>query len=69
MERVFTMLKYGAFEHPRFLLRRRGGPQTEISPATLAYNLIRMQTVLGSARLRTAQARWSASNVVPSCII
>ena len=54
VERVFAELKYRSFGHPRFLLRGRGGAQTEISLATLAYNLKRMMTVLGGASLRAA---------------
>ena len=50
VERVFAELKYRIFGHPRFLLRGRGGAQTEISLATLAYNLKRMMTVLGGAK-------------------
>jgi transposase len=56
VERVFAMLKYSIFGHPRFLLRGRGGAQTEISLGTLAYNLKRMMTVLGSSALRAALA-------------
>jgi transposase len=57
VERVFAVLKYGVFGHPRFLLRGRGGAQTEISLATLAYNLKRMMAVLGGVDLRAALAR------------
>jgi hypothetical protein len=56
VERVFAALKYGSFGHPRFLLRGRGGAQTEISLATLVYNLKRMITVLGGTNLRAALA-------------
>ena len=56
VERVFAELKYRSFGHPRFLLRGRGGAQTEISLATLAYNLKRMMRVLGGTSLRTALA-------------
>ncbi len=55
-ERPFAELKYRIFGHPRFLLRGRGGAQTEISLATLAYNLKRMLRVLGGAGLRAALA-------------
>jgi transposase len=55
-ERPFAELKYRVFGHPRFLLRGRGGAQTEISLATLAYNLKRMLTVLGGGALRVALA-------------
>jgi len=57
VERVFAMLKYGSFGHPRFLLRGRSGAQTEISLATLAYNLKRMLAVLGGSSLRAALTR------------
>jgi Transposase DDE domain len=56
VERVFAELKYRIFGHPRFLLRGRGGAQTEISLATMAYNLKRMLRVLGGVSLRTALA-------------
>jgi len=56
VERVFAALKYSIFGHPRFLLRGRGGAQTEISLATLAYNLKRMLAVLGGKGLRAAVA-------------
>ena len=56
VERVFAALKYSSFGHPRFLLRGRGGAQTEISLATMAYNLKRMLTVLGGAGLWAALA-------------
>jgi transposase len=49
-------LKYRIFGHPRFLLRGRGGAQTEISLATIAYNLKRMMNVLRGPRLRAALA-------------
>ena len=55
-ERPFAELKYRIFGHPRFLLRGRGGAQTEISLATLAYNLKRMLKVLGGESLRAALA-------------
>jgi transposase len=56
VERVFAALKYNLFGHPRFLLRGRGGAQTEISLATMAYNLKRMMAVLGEAGLRAIWA-------------
>lgn len=56
VERVFAALKYGVFGHPRFLLRGRAGAQTEISLATLVYNLKRMTAVLGGTNLRVALA-------------
>ena len=56
-ERVFAAWKYSCLGHPRFLLRGQGGVPTEISLATLAYNLKRMMAVLGGERLRIALAR------------
>jgi transposase len=56
VERVFAMLKYGIFGHPRFLLRGCGGAQTEMSLATMAYNLKRMMAVLGTGGLLIALA-------------
>ena len=56
VERVFAELKYRSFGHPRFLLRGRGGAQTEISLASMAYNLKRMMAVLGGAGLRAILA-------------
>ena len=56
VEHPFGTLKYRIFGHPRFLLRGLGGAQTEISLATMAYNLKRMMNVLGGTRLRTALA-------------
>jgi transposase len=55
-ERPFAELKYRIFGHPRFLLRGRSGAQTEISLATMAYNLKRMMRVLGGIGLRVALA-------------
>jgi len=55
-EHPFATLKYHIFGHPRFLLRGRTGAQTEISLATLVYNLKRMLTMLGGIRLRVALA-------------
>ena len=52
----FALLKYVMFGHPRFLLRGRGGAQTEISLATMAYNLKRMMQVPGGGGLRVALA-------------
>jgi hypothetical protein len=40
--------------NPRLLLRGVGGAQTEISLATMAYNLKRMINVLGGLKLTTA---------------
>jgi transposase len=44
-EHPFAALKYQIFGHPRFLLRGLRGAQTEISLATLVYNLKRMINV------------------------
>ncbi len=54
VEHPFATLKYRIFGHPRFLLRGVGGAQTEISLATMAYNLKRMLNVLGGNVLRAA---------------
>lgn len=54
VEHPFGTLKYRIFGHPRFLLRGLSGAQTEISLATLVYNLKRMMKVLGG-RVLTAQ--------------
>ena len=56
VEHPFAALKYHIFGHPRFLLRGRVGAQTEISLATMVYNLKRMLNVLGGTRLRAALA-------------
>ena len=56
VERPFAALKYHIFGHPRFLLRGRAGAQTEMSIATLVYNLKRMLKVMGGAALRAALA-------------
>lgn len=56
VEHPFGTLKYRIFGHPRFLLRGISGAQTEISLATMAYNLKRMINVLGGNRLRAALA-------------
>jgi hypothetical protein len=54
VELPFAALKYRIFGHPRFLLRGLAGAQTEISLATLIYNLKRMLNVLGGCQLRDA---------------
>jgi transposase len=54
VELPFAVLKYRIFGHPRFLLRGLAGAQTEISLATLVYNLKRMLNVLGGCQLRDA---------------
>jgi len=51
VEYPFALLKYRIFGHPRFLLRGLRGAQTEISLATMAYNLKRMINVVGGTRL------------------
>jgi IS5 family transposase len=54
VEHPFATLKYSIFGHPRFLLRGVSGAQTEISLATMAYNLKRMLNVLGGQTLAAA---------------
>jgi hypothetical protein len=49
--RPFALLKYVIFGHPRFLLRGRRGAQTEISLATLAYNLKTTINALGAGQM------------------
>jgi Transposase DDE domain len=56
VEHPFATIKYRIFGHPRFLLRGLSGAQTEISLATLVYNLKRMVNVLGGIQLRSALA-------------
>jgi transposase len=56
VEHPFAFLKYRVFGYPRFLLRGRRGAQTEISLATIAYNLKRMMNVLGGLCLRRTLA-------------
>lgn len=56
VEHPFAALKYRIFGHPRFLLRGVAGAQTEMSLATLVYNLKRMLQVMGGATLRAALA-------------
>jgi transposase len=51
VEHPFGTLKYRIFGYPRFLLRGLGGAQTEMSLATMAYNLKRMMKVLGGSCL------------------
>lgn len=51
VEHPFANLKYRIFGHPRFLLRGTRGAQTEISLATMAYNLKRMLNILGGNKL------------------
>jgi len=54
VEHPFATLKYRIFGHPRFLLRGLAGAKTEISLASMAYNLKRMINVLGGQKLITA---------------
>jgi Transposase DDE domain len=56
VELPFAALKYRIFGHPRFLLRGLAGAQTEISLATLVYNLKRMLNILGGIQFRSALA-------------
>ena len=56
VELPFAVLKYRIFGYPRFLLRGLAGAQTEISLATLVYNLKRMLNILGGVQLRLALA-------------
>jgi transposase len=56
VEHPFAALKYHIFGHPRFLLRGLAGAQSEISLATMVYNLKRMLNIVGGTRLRTALA-------------
>lgn len=56
VEHPFGTLKYRIFGHPRFLMRGLSGAQTEISLATMAYNLKRMLNVLGGGFLSRALA-------------
>jgi transposase len=51
VEHPFATLKYRIFGHPRLLLRGLHGARTEISLATMAYNLKRMVNILGASRL------------------
>jgi transposase len=54
VEHPFATLKYRIFGHPRFLLRGIEGAQTEISLATMVYNLKRMINLLGGKKLVAA---------------
>ena len=54
VEHPFASLKYRIFGYPRFLLRGLKGAQTEISLATMVYNLKRMRNVLGGGGLQAA---------------
>jgi hypothetical protein len=57
VEHPFASLKYRIFGHPRFLLRGLKGAQTEISLATMVYNLKRMLSLLVGNRLKVEMAR------------
>jgi transposase len=54
VEHPFATIKYRIFGYPRFLLRGICGAQTEISLATMVYNLKRMLNVLGGSKFREA---------------
>jgi Transposase DDE domain len=56
VELPFAALKYRIFGQPRFLLRGLAGAQTEMSLATLVYNLKRMLNILGGIQLRSVLA-------------
>jgi hypothetical protein len=51
VEHPFATIKYRIFGHPRLLLRGLSGAKTEISIATMAYNLKRITNVLGAMSL------------------
>ena len=57
VERRFASLKYRIYEKPRSRLRGRWGADTEMSLATLVWNLKRAMKVLGSAALAERLAR------------
>jgi transposase len=57
VEHPFASLKYRIFEKPRFLLRGRWGAGTEMSLATLVWNLKRAMAVLGTTALVERLAR------------
>ena len=56
VERPFAVLKHVILGNARFLLRGRDGAQTEISLATLAYNLKTMLHTLGGYKMLSALA-------------
>lgn len=56
VERPFAVLKHVILGNARFLLRGPDGAQTEISLATLAYNLKTMFHALGGYKLLSALA-------------
>ena len=51
VEHPFAGLKYRIFGHPRFLMRGIAGAKAEMAIATLAWNLKRAMSVLGSTEL------------------
>ena len=57
VEHPFASLKYLIFGYPRFLLRGLKGAQTEISLATMVYNLKRMRNLLGGGGLQAALSK------------
>jgi transposase len=57
VEHPFASLKYRIFERPRFLVRGRWGAGTEMSLATLVWNLKRAMAVVGSVGLTERLAR------------
>ena len=54
VELPFAVLKYRIFGHPRFLLRGLAGAKIEIGLGVMVYNLKRMISVLGAAKLINA---------------
>ena len=63
VERLFALLKYVIFGHPRFLLRGLGGAQKEISLATQAYNPKTMINVLGKPTGNSTQLSETAAHL------
>jgi transposase len=57
VEHPFASLKYRIFEKPQFLLRDRWDAGTEMSLATLIWNLKRAIAVLGTTALVERLAR------------
>jgi transposase len=51
VEHPFATIKYRIFGHPRFLLRGLAGAKIEIGLGVMAYNLKRIMSVLGGAKL------------------
>jgi transposase len=52
VEHPFAALKHRIFDKPRFMLRGRWGAGTEVSLATLVWNLKRAMAALGTSDLR-----------------